>query len=102
MIPQKINVCSCHLSFCPISIYRGVVVFGGNDVRAPVGLWNHRCVLRALRRRQIRPLINSVTCSGWWGLTRQSRLGGLHERRSDDAPFRMTNREAMMTQSAPL
>ena len=71
-------------------------------MRAPVGLWNHRCVLRALRRRQIRPLINSVTCSGWWGLTRQSSLGGLHERRSDDAPFRMTNREAMMTQSAPL
>ena len=23
MIPQKINVCSCHLSFCSISIYRG-------------------------------------------------------------------------------
>lgn len=34
-----------------------MVVFGGKDVRAPVGLWNHRCVLRALRRRQILPLI---------------------------------------------
>lgn len=37
-----------------------MVVFGGKDVRAPVGLWNHRCVLRALRRRQIRPLIGVV------------------------------------------
>jgi hypothetical protein len=73
MIPQKINVCSCHLSFCPISIYRGVVVFGGNDVRAPVGLWNHSCVLRALRRRQIRPLIGVVLHASV-GLDRNSSL----------------------------